>query len=165
MKSIKGYETYFVTENGEVWSTKREKWLSKSYNNGYAKVGIKVDGVTHNRMVHRFVAEAFIPNPENKPCVNHINGIKGDNRVENLEWNTYSENNKHAFGIGLMIITEKCKTAVREVLGFKIIDTVSGKIYPSMKVATKETGISWYMLNKKLNGGKKNDTSLKFLIE
>lgn len=56
-----------------------------------------------NDYIHRFVAEAFIPNPEKKKCINHKNGIKDDNRVENIEWATHSENNEHAYRTGLKI--------------------------------------------------------------
>ena len=55
------------------------------------------------KYLHRYLATKFIPNPENKPCVNHINGNKSDNRIENLEWATYLENNKHAKRTGLWV--------------------------------------------------------------
>jgi len=67
------------------------------YNSGsYLRVS------TLRKPVHRLIAESFIPNPENKPCINHKNGIKTDNRIENLEWCTYSENVIHAYQTGLM---------------------------------------------------------------
>lgn len=68
---------------------------------GYKSVFIDRKYMPTIRSYHRAIAETFIPNPENKPCVNHINGIKTDNRVENLEWVTYAENTKHALLTGL----------------------------------------------------------------
>ena len=76
--------------------------------NGYLKYELKLNGIKQVFLIHRLVAIAFIPNPENKPCVNHKNGIKDDNRVENLEWSTFKENNNHAVRNGLINRPFKC---------------------------------------------------------
>ena len=66
---------------------------------GYANITLIKNGNKFKTVIHRLVAKAFIPNPENKPEVNHINGNKRDNRLDNLEWCTSSENRKHEFKI------------------------------------------------------------------
>jgi len=67
----------------------------------YPGTTLQRDGVAKSFLVHRLVAIAFVPNPDNKPQVNHKNGIKSDNRSENLEWVSVSENHNHAFRTGL----------------------------------------------------------------
>ena len=93
---------YYATKEGNILSSRKfnEPTVMKPFSdkNGYHRV--KLLGKVHK--VHRLIASAFIPNPESKPTVNHINGIKDDNRVENLEWATRSENMQHAFATGLI---------------------------------------------------------------
>lgn len=74
------------------------------------------DKPTH-KAVHRLVAEAFITNPENKPIVNHLNGNKHNNAVDNLEWVTHSENHKHAFATGLRSIEDCRDRMIGKVFG------------------------------------------------
>lgn len=77
-------------------------------NKGYVYVQLFVKNVQHMVSVHSAVASAFVPNPEGKKTVNHIDGNKQNNRVDNLEWATYSENLKHAYTTGLKQAPKGC---------------------------------------------------------
>jgi len=107
-KEIEGYNgRYKVSSLGRVKSlVKKKPIIMKASASGpkgkqYRSVMLTGNGKYKRMKVSRLVATAFKENPENKPCVNHINGIKTDDRACNVEWNTYSENNKHAFDTGL----------------------------------------------------------------
>lgn len=100
MQDIKGRDNYQVTEDGNIWSKRRSKFLKQSRNtNGYSQVSI--DGNKGNVVVHRLVAIAFIPNPENLPEVNHKDGNKQNNNKSNLEWCTRLHNVRHSIEKGL----------------------------------------------------------------
>jgi len=96
---IKDYQDYEITERGEVFSLKfgRRQKLKPNCNDGYPYINLYRYGRQRTFKVHRLVAEAFLPNPEGKKCVNHKNGDRADNSVENLEWVTHSENMSHAY--------------------------------------------------------------------
>jgi len=142
-----GYEKYYkISNKGRLRRILKKSSLK--YGNvlkpaksrcGYYLAVMSVNGKCKSFSVHRLVAKAFIPNPENKPQVNHIDGVKANNFVENLEWNTASENVLHAFRTGLekplqgvkhpmSKLTDKDVLKIRELLK-TMTTTAVGKIY------------------------------------
>lgn len=103
MKEVKDFPGYFVTEDGKVYTSKRNQFreMSQPINRKYHSVNLSNQGKVKHCFVHRLIAEAFIHNPENKGFVNHKDGNKLNNNVENLEWVTFAENIQHSFETGL----------------------------------------------------------------
>lgn len=101
-KIIEEFTDYEVSNLGIVRNQKTKIILKiHTQNRGYKIVNLKKENKSKGISLHRLVAIAFLPNPKNKPQVNHINGIKDDNRLENLEWCTGSENVNHSIRTGL----------------------------------------------------------------
>ena len=110
--TINGFPNYKIDKNGNVYSNYKPKtnittdtWLKLvpvlDKGVGYYLVTLCYKGKQKNKFIHRLLAEHFIDNPENKPVVNHIDGVKTNNNLSNLEWCTVKENSQHAVNLGL----------------------------------------------------------------
>jgi hypothetical protein len=158
-KDIIGYEgLYQISNLGNVKSLKFKKHIILKGGidlSGYKIVSLRDSNKKQStKTVHRLVALSFLKNPENKLTVNHINGIKTDNNLINLEWNTYTENMNHSFKNGLRKIGGNHPMAV------KMIDTSNGKIFDTLKEAAEYFNINTSTLCSMLNGYYKNKTTL-----
>lgn len=93
------YNKYHITKCGKIISLTRNKELSPANHKGYLRVTLFENGKRNYWSVHRLVATVYIDNPDNKPCVNHKDGNKHNNDISNLEWVTYSENERHSHDV------------------------------------------------------------------
>ncbi len=167
---VSGYPDYMVSNMGRVKSLSRKvkcgygsfRVTSEVVLNqiitirGYCTITAYLNGVPKILFVHKEVAKAFIPNPLNKETVNHIFGIKTDNRATQLEWNTIQENIAHSFRTGL-------KPIIKGAAHYKsriVIDTASGVFYYSLKEAAYYNNINYSTLKDIMAGVVKNKTNL-----
>jgi len=169
-KVLPGFLNYEVSTKGRIrsmdrsvnhfkggFALKKGKLRAPTVSNsGYLLVRLWVDGKGKNFLIHRLVALAFIPNDGNKPCVNHIDGIKTNNTVENLEWASYSDNIIHAHANGLC---KKTRSSAKFGLHFKKriravnIQTNKEIIFDSINECSTNLGISRSRISLRLNKG------------
>ena len=153
-KPVVGFEGYYevsdrgrvrsvdrlVNRRGGTKSLRRGRMLKlSSYSNGYLKVSLAKEGKQTYHLVHRLVASAFIPNPNNYPCVNHIDENKKNNKAVNLEWCTHSYN--HLYSLASCARCCPC------------INLTTGKRYVSFTEASRDTGIDKDAIRRSCNRG------------
>lgn len=188
-RDIKGYEgLYQVSNLGRVKSLPRFRqshykggYYSKTRImrgevtfNGYARVGLTKDNKTRKVRIHRLVAETFIDNPHNLEQVNHIDGNKNNNKVNNLEWVNRSQNMKHAYKNNLIFAPKGNKSSLYgKINGLckhskKVICVTTGDVYDSIieierKYGINHAGISACCIGKRKSAGKHPVTGEKLV--
>lgn len=153
---------YLVSEDGKVYNKKTGRYLKQTNIGwgGYYRVQLGTKNGSP-KLVHRLVAEIYLPNPENKPEVNHIDGNKLNNHVSNLEWVTAKENAKHAASLGLKncfksgnTFSKKGSENHRSVLTLEQVEEIKQKYKPfiyTYKDLTKEYNVSYSTISRILN--------------
>lgn len=173
-KPILGWP-YEVSNMGKVKNANNgntvKPWRQKS---GYLNADLHLNGVKKSYRVHRLVAEAFIPNPDGKTEVNHIDGNKENNAVDNLEWATHKENMGHAFDNGLCQISDSHLQELKEKLSDpevrkkasesrkRAVIRSDGEIFDSVKSAAESCGVKPSTISSHLHGRVKSVKGFTF---
>ena len=178
-KDVKGFEgLYKISSSGKVYSYRSKSHLATwKDKDGYLRCGLSNNGKKFQFSVHRLIAMTFLENSENKPQINDKNGIRNDNRVENLEWVTALENQRHKFNVLGYFPSKECiqkmiegakryannpeekkKRAkkMRETFSKKIIDITTGIIYNSQHEASEKLNCSQGLISLVCSGIRSN---------
>ena len=175
MKQITNYPNYLITTDGRIFNLKKMKFLKKLLNNsGYYHTCLYNKNGGKFFLVHRIMAESYLPKDNIRNYVNHIDGDKTNNLLSNLEWCTHKENIQHAWENGLSKTSETQRQNGRNTIHIalkasneakrkKVIDLSNGKIYKCTNEAALELGYKKPTLANWLNGNRENKTTLKYL--
>ena len=156
---------YTVSDNGRVRRLGQDRDKSAFNKHGYLNLDLYHNGVRKHELVHRLVAKAFVPNPDNKPVVNHKDGNKLNNNADNLEWVTSLENNRHAWKNGLMrpsysMRGRKNPNAGRKGKPIRIVET--GEVFKDSLECEKKIGGNNRHINDCLKGRQKTHRGYHF---
>ena len=167
---LKKFPKYKINQKGQIFSSLSNKILKPSiHNTRYYKLHLYKNKKRYSEYLHRLIGETFIHNPHNKPCINHLDGNKLNNKLSNLEWCTYSENNTHAFKIlnktpnfvGKIGILNHNSKKVKQInpRTNKII-----KIWDSMSDVERELKIFESNISKVCTGNRKTTGGFKWIF-
>lgn len=155
-KDITGYEgLYQISNYGDVksfhnYGNQKERIMKLCIKKGYYEVGLRKNGIKKYYLVHKLVANAFIPNPNNLPCINHKDENKLNNNVNNLEWCTYAYNNSYGDRLKRVSISNKLK---KEVCKLNINGEILN-VYKSIREASRMNNIDFSSISKCINNNR-----------
>lgn len=151
-------ELYEINKNGEIRSLHKRNFQNlmdqRIDRAGYYEVRLSKGGKNKSKYVHRLLGLTFMDNPDNKCCINHLDGNRLNNELSNLVWATQAENMKHAYDTGLITFVGKCRS---------VIDECSGMIFESIKKASEYNLIPYSTCKGYLNGNRQNVTCLVYI--
>lgn len=156
-KQIKGFDGYFINVEGQIKSTRsfkgtQEKILKPSKNQqGYITYNLMRGGKVYQKPLHRLLMETFIPNINNLPCINHIDGNILNNSLDNLEWCSYSHNNKEAYRLGL----KQSRIKPKQVIQLNKNNEIEN-VFESLQQVEKTLGYSSGNIGQVCNGKRKS---------
>lgn len=155
-QKIEGFDNYEVNELGQVRNSKTKRILETANSNDYRVVCLRKGNENYVEYVHIIVAKAFIPNPENKPTVNHKNGDKAKNTVDNLEWATHAEQTKHAWAIGLCKSKNNPYISNEDLIGM-VFPNNKGESFTVLRFYKydKEKALNYFIIRFDVSGNEK----------
>lgn len=167
---IKGFENYSISENGTVISPNRQNGMKHVLIGGYPCLRLCKDGRQYTKSIHRLLALHFLPNPNNYPQVNHIDGNKLNYSLDNLEWCTISHNIQHSWDNKIQVVTQSLRdSARRNILNANkdkmkpVLNTETGIFYDSVNEAAKTVNMYNSSLEYRMMGKSKKNKKTPFI--